>query len=105
MLRDLNGSDPLHLKYIIKKIKGMAYRAPNLVLETIHDYLVDNPEVGAAWAIGGSAWGVVGRARPQGWFKSWLFGAAKLFEASLSPHMSNELNGEEGRWAILRIVS
>ncbi|XP_038445558.1 maestro heat-like repeat family member 5, partial [Canis lupus familiaris] len=44
MLRDLNGSDPLHLKYIIKKIKGMAYRAPNLVLETIHDYLVDNPE-------------------------------------------------------------
>ncbi|XP_035965371.2 maestro heat-like repeat family member 5 [Halichoerus grypus] len=45
MLRDLNSSDPLHLKYIIKKIKNMAYGAPNLVLETIHDYFVDNPEI------------------------------------------------------------
>ncbi|XP_032729352.1 maestro heat-like repeat family member 5 [Lontra canadensis] len=45
MLRDLNSSDPLRLKYIIKKIKNMAYGAPNLVLETIHDYFVDNPEI------------------------------------------------------------
>ncbi|XP_044770293.1 maestro heat-like repeat family member 5 [Neomonachus schauinslandi] len=45
MLQDLNSSDPLHLKYIIKKIKNMAYGAPNLVLETIHDYFVDNPEI------------------------------------------------------------
>ncbi|XP_059024677.1 maestro heat-like repeat family member 5 isoform X2 [Mustela lutreola] len=45
MLWDLNSSDPLRLKYIIKKIKNMAYGAPNLVLETIHDYFVDNPEI------------------------------------------------------------
>ncbi|XP_032171792.1 maestro heat-like repeat family member 5 isoform X2 [Mustela erminea] len=45
MLRDLNSSDTLRLKYIIKKIKNMAYGAPNLVLETIHDYFVDNPEI------------------------------------------------------------
>ncbi|XP_059248954.1 maestro heat-like repeat family member 5 [Mustela nigripes] len=45
MLRDLNSSDPLRLKYIIKKIKNMAYGAPNLVLKTIHDYFVDNPEI------------------------------------------------------------
>ncbi|XP_044934133.1 maestro heat-like repeat family member 5 isoform X2 [Mustela putorius furo] len=45
MLRDLNSSDPLRLKYIIKKIKNMAYGSPNLVLETIYDYFVDNPEI------------------------------------------------------------
>ncbi|XP_027475295.1 maestro heat-like repeat family member 5 isoform X8 [Zalophus californianus] len=45
MLRDLNSSDPLHLKYIIKKIRNMAYGTPNLVLETIHDYFVDNPKI------------------------------------------------------------
>ncbi|XP_027988631.2 maestro heat-like repeat family member 5 isoform X2 [Eptesicus fuscus] len=45
MLRDLNGSDPIRLKYIVKKIKSMAYKAPNLVLETIHDYFADNPEI------------------------------------------------------------
>lgn len=48
MLQDLNGSDTRGLKYIIKKIKNMAHEAPNLVLETIHDYFVNNPEVGAA---------------------------------------------------------
>ena len=72
MLRDLNSSDPLRLKYIIKKIKTMTYGAPNLVLETIHDYFVDNPEVGIAWAIGGAAWGAEGSTRPQGQFISWL---------------------------------
>ncbi|KAK1331857.1 hypothetical protein QTO34_007533 [Cnephaeus nilssonii] len=45
MLRDLNSSDPIRLKYIVKKIKSMAYKAPNLVLETIHDYFADNPEI------------------------------------------------------------
>nr|XP_036293381.1 maestro heat-like repeat family member 5 [Pipistrellus kuhlii]KAF6326499.1 hypothetical protein mPipKuh1_011741 [Pipistrellus kuhlii] len=45
MLRDLNGSDPIRLKYIVKKIKSMACKAPNLVLETIYDYFVDNPEI------------------------------------------------------------
>ncbi|XP_016071897.1 PREDICTED: maestro heat-like repeat family member 5 [Miniopterus natalensis] len=45
MLRDLNGSDPVRLKHIVKKIKNMAHKAPNLVLETIHDYFVDNPEI------------------------------------------------------------
>ncbi|XP_036193393.1 maestro heat-like repeat family member 5 [Myotis myotis] len=45
MLRDLNGSDPIRLKYIVKKVQSMAYKAPNLVLETIHDYFADNPEI------------------------------------------------------------
>ncbi|XP_015416905.1 PREDICTED: maestro heat-like repeat family member 5 [Myotis davidii] len=45
MLRDLNGSDPVRLKYIVKKVQSMAYKAPNLVLETIHDYFADNPEI------------------------------------------------------------
>ncbi|XP_077022776.1 maestro heat-like repeat family member 5 isoform X3 [Tamandua tetradactyla] len=45
MLRDLNGPDPLRLKYVIKKIKNIAHGSPNLVLETIHDYLIDNPEI------------------------------------------------------------
>ncbi|XP_020946208.1 maestro heat-like repeat family member 5 [Sus scrofa] len=45
MLRDLTDSDPLHLKHITKKIKSMARGAPNPVLETIHEYFVDNPEI------------------------------------------------------------
>ncbi|MBZ3882948.1 Maestro heat-like repeat family member 5 [Sciurus carolinensis] len=45
MLRDINSSDPLHLKYIIKKVKNMAEGSPNLVMETIHDYFTDNPEL------------------------------------------------------------
>ncbi|XP_005877873.1 PREDICTED: maestro heat-like repeat family member 5 [Myotis brandtii] len=45
MLRDLNGSDPVRLKYIVKKVQSMAYKAPSLVLETIHDYFADNPEI------------------------------------------------------------
>ncbi|KAI4539914.1 hypothetical protein MG293_010309 [Ovis ammon polii] len=45
LLRDLSGSDSLHLRYIIKKIKSMAYGAPNLVLETIHDYFVNNQQI------------------------------------------------------------
>ncbi|KAM5315101.1 LOW QUALITY PROTEIN: maestro heat-like repeat family member 5 [Glossophaga mutica] len=48
MLRDLSGSDPSHLSYIVKKIKTMAHEAPSLVLETIHEYFVDNPEV-SSW--------------------------------------------------------
>lgn len=53
MLRELNGSDTLRLKHIVTKIRDMAHRAPNLVLETIYDYFIDNPEVGAARAIQG----------------------------------------------------
>lgn len=53
MLRDLTDSDPLHLKHITKKIKSMARGAPNPVLETIHEYFVDNPEVGAIRALRG----------------------------------------------------
>ncbi|VTJ63992.1 Hypothetical predicted protein [Marmota monax] len=45
MLRDIDSSDPLHLKYIIKKIKDMAQVSPYLVMETIHDYFADNPEI------------------------------------------------------------
>ncbi|XP_027416515.1 maestro heat-like repeat family member 5 [Bos indicus x Bos taurus] len=45
LLRDLSGSDSLHLRYIIKKIKSMAHGAPNLVLETIHDYFVNNQQI------------------------------------------------------------
>lgn len=51
LLRDLSGSDSLHLRYIIKKIKSMAYGAPNLVLETIHDYFVNNQQVRAVRAL------------------------------------------------------
>ena len=53
LLRDLSGSDSLHLRYIIKKIKSMAHGAPNLVLETIHDYFVNNQQVGAVRALQG----------------------------------------------------
>ncbi|XP_045416422.1 maestro heat-like repeat family member 5 [Lemur catta] len=45
MLRDMSGSDPFHLKYVFKKIKNMAHMSPNLVLETIHDYFIENPEI------------------------------------------------------------
>lgn len=53
MLRELNSSDTLRLKHIVSKIRDMAHRAPNLVLETIYDYFIDNLEVGAARAIQG----------------------------------------------------
>lgn len=55
MLRDIGTSDLLQVKYITKKIKKMAQRSPNLVMETIHDYFKNNPEVvllrplGQAW--------------------------------------------------------
>lgn len=52
LLQDLNNSDPLHLKYIINKIKNMARCSPNMVLETIYDYFTNNPEVGAAGSLG-----------------------------------------------------
>nr|XP_054354224.1 maestro heat-like repeat family member 5 isoform X7 [Pongo pygmaeus] len=45
MLQDMNSADPFHLKYIIKKIKNMAHGSPKLVMETIHDYFIDNPEI------------------------------------------------------------
>ncbi|CAH7109062.1 Mroh5 [Phodopus roborovskii] len=44
-LRDIGTSDPLQLKYITKKMKKMTQRSPNLVMETIHDYFKDNPEI------------------------------------------------------------
>ncbi|XP_011378929.1 maestro heat-like repeat family member 5 [Pteropus vampyrus] len=44
MLRELNSSDTLRLKHIVSKIRDMAHRAPNLVLETIYDYFIDNLE-------------------------------------------------------------
>ncbi|XP_040592232.1 maestro heat-like repeat family member 5 isoform X2 [Mesocricetus auratus] len=45
MLRDVGTSDPLQLKHITKKMKKMAQKSPNLVMETIHDYFKDNPEI------------------------------------------------------------
>ncbi|XP_063120709.1 maestro heat-like repeat family member 5 isoform X11 [Rattus norvegicus] len=45
MLRDIGTSDLLQTKYLTKKIKRMAQRCPNLVMETIHDYFKDNPEI------------------------------------------------------------
>ncbi|XP_037354051.1 maestro heat-like repeat family member 5 isoform X3 [Talpa occidentalis] len=45
MLRDLGSSDPLRLKHITRKIKNMARGLPGLVLETIHDYFLNNPEM------------------------------------------------------------
>lgn len=65
MLRELNGSDALRLKHIATKIEDMARRAPNLVLETIYDYFVDNPEVGAARAVRGRHGEQVGGAGAQ----------------------------------------
>jgi hypothetical protein len=68
MLRDVSSSDSLHLKYIIKKIKKMAQGSPNLVMETIHDYLKNNPEVGLLGALGAGT-GAEGRA---GVLKCWV---------------------------------
>ncbi|XP_054446665.1 maestro heat-like repeat family member 5 [Pteronotus mesoamericanus] len=48
ILRDLNCSDAFRLKNLVKKIKNMAHEAPNLVLETIHDYFASNPEA-SSW--------------------------------------------------------
>ncbi|XP_060051900.1 maestro heat-like repeat family member 5 isoform X2 [Erinaceus europaeus] len=45
MLRELNNSDPLRLKFIIKKINNMSHLYPSLVLKTTHDYFEDNPEI------------------------------------------------------------
>ncbi|XP_017750663.1 PREDICTED: maestro heat-like repeat family member 5 isoform X8 [Rhinopithecus bieti] len=45
MLQDMNSADLFHLKYIIKKIKKMAHGSPKLVMETIHDYFIDNPKI------------------------------------------------------------
>ncbi|XP_031201690.1 maestro heat-like repeat family member 5 isoform X3 [Mastomys coucha] len=45
MLRDIGTSDLLQIKYITKKIKKMAQRFPNLVMETIHDFFKNNPEI------------------------------------------------------------
>nr|XP_020755707.1 maestro heat-like repeat family member 5 isoform X2 [Odocoileus virginianus texanus] len=45
LLRDLSSSDSDHLRYTIKKIKSMTHRAPNLVLETIGDYFVNNQQI------------------------------------------------------------
>lgn len=45
MLRDTGTLDPLQIKYITKKMKKMAQRSPSMVMESIHDYFKDNPEV------------------------------------------------------------
>ncbi|XP_053414671.1 maestro heat-like repeat family member 5 [Nycticebus coucang] len=45
MLRDMSGADTYHLKYMLKKIKNMAQGSPNLVMETMHDYFMDNLEI------------------------------------------------------------
>ncbi|XP_012662452.1 maestro heat-like repeat family member 5 [Otolemur garnettii] len=45
MLRDMSSADPYHLKYMLKKLKNMAQGSPNLVMETMHDYFMDNPEI------------------------------------------------------------
>ncbi|GAB1299439.1 Maestro heat-like repeat family member 5 [Apodemus speciosus] len=45
MLRDVGTSDLLQIKYITKKIKKMAQRSPNLVMETLYDFFKDNPEM------------------------------------------------------------
>ncbi|ERE86186.1 HEAT repeat-containing protein 7A-like protein [Cricetulus griseus] len=45
MLRDTGTLDPLQIKYITKKMKKMAQRSPSMVMESIHDYFKDNPEI------------------------------------------------------------
>lgn len=72
MLRELNGSDALRLKHIATKIEDMARRAPNLVLETIYDYFVDNPEVGAARAVRGRHGEQVGGGWSPSELEPWL---------------------------------
>ncbi|KAM6215427.1 maestro heat-like repeat family member 5 [Rhynchocyon petersi] len=42
LLRDLNESEPLHLKYVTKKIKNMANGSPNLVLETMQQRMKED---------------------------------------------------------------
>ncbi|MEJ1271649.1 maestro heat-like repeat family member 5 [Cricetulus griseus] len=45
MLRDTGTLDPLQIKYITKKMRKMAQRSPSMVMESIHDYFKDNPEI------------------------------------------------------------
>ncbi|XP_065758677.1 maestro heat-like repeat family member 5 [Muntiacus reevesi] len=45
LLQDLSSSDSVQLRYNIKKIKDIAQRAPNLALETISDYFVNNQQI------------------------------------------------------------
>ncbi|XP_058524341.1 maestro heat-like repeat family member 5 isoform X1 [Ochotona princeps] len=47
MLRDVNTSDSVHLNNVIKKLTTMAHMSPDLVVETIHSYFRDNPEISA----------------------------------------------------------
>lgn len=99
MLRDLNGSDPIRLKYIVKKVQSMASKAPNLVLETIHDYFADNPEVGLAQATPERQGEQRGGLEPKA-------GSTLGFSVQ-QPHglgqvnllVSNGLSGEGEKWA------
>lgn len=97
MLRELNGSDALRLKHIATKIEDMARRAPNLVLETIYDYFVDNPEVGAARAVRGRHGEQVGgglepkRARTLASPHS-----SDMTQARRAPYVASGLRGREG---------
>lgn len=85
MLRDLSGSDSAHLSSTVKKIKNMAHEAPGLVLETIHDYFADNPEVGAAGA-------ALGRRGAGGWIPRWA-------QTSAPPHSSYTFGASQSRVA------
>ncbi|KAM6171859.1 maestro heat-like repeat family member 5 [Erethizon dorsatum] len=45
MLRDISSSELPYLQFVIKRIRNMAQKSPNLVMETIHDYFTDNPQI------------------------------------------------------------
>uniref|UniRef100_A0A8C2VQM6 Maestro heat like repeat family member 5/pseudo n=1 Tax=Chinchilla lanigera TaxID=34839 RepID=A0A8C2VQM6_CHILA len=45
MLRDIGSSELPYLQFVIKRVRIMAQKVPNLVMETIHDYFTDNPQI------------------------------------------------------------
>ncbi|KAH0518763.1 Maestro heat-like repeat family member 5 [Microtus ochrogaster] len=99
MLRDIGTSDPLQLKYITKKMKKMAQRCPSLVMESIHDYFKDNPEVLFLGTLE-QTWEHRGRLDPK-WglnpesYIGQLYHSDKKWCNSISL-FANRLNKEEG---------
>nr|XP_023422218.1 maestro heat-like repeat family member 5 [Cavia porcellus] len=45
MLQDISSSELPYLQFVIKRLRNMVHKSPNLVMETIHDYFTDNPQI------------------------------------------------------------
>lgn len=100
MLRDIGTSDLLQTKYLTKKIKRMAQRCPNLVMETIHDYFKDNPEVVLLRPLGhGEDRGALDSTRDSN-PESYIGKFHHSGKISMSFH-ANRLRREEGKCADL----